>query len=333
MHFDALNAVTGPYAKTIFCDMLGVAPEHISNATPLEDFGGLHPDPNPVDAAHLVKLAMSDDAPDLIGASDGDGDRNMILGRGMLVSPGDSLAIMLANTAVSPGYRNGVPGVARSMPTSRAVDNVARELGIPCFETPTGWRFFCNLLEAGKIGLCGEESFGTSSAHTREKDGLWAVLYWLSMMAGLEQSVDEIVQRHWARFGRSFFQRRDYFIADADNAAALMQALTDKVGDLTASGGNIAEADVYSYTDPVDGSVSNNQGIRIIFNDGGRIVVRLSGTGTSGATLRVYLDKTEHGPGVAAKNPHDVLAELGTAAAAIAEIEHYTGLTEATTVI
>lgn len=336
MHFDALNAATGPYAKTIFCDMLGVAPEHIANATPLEDFGGLHPDPNPVDANHLLQLAMSADAPDLIGASDGDGDRNMILGRGMLVSPGDSLAIMLANTAVAPGYRNGVPGVARSMPTSRAVDSVASDLGIPCFETPTGWRFFCNLLEAGKIGLCGEESFGTSSAHTREKDGLWAVLYWLSMMAGLEQSVDEIVQRHWARFGRNFFQRRDYFIENTDHAAALMQALTAKTPSLAGNsdfGATIATADVFSYTDPVDGSVSSNQGIRIIFADGGRIVVRLSGTGTSGATLRVYLDKTEQGPDVAAQSPQEILANLGTAAAAIADIEHFSGLTQATAVI
>jgi phosphoglucomutase len=336
LHFDALNAATGPYANRIFCDMLGVSPECISNATPLEDFGGIHPDPNPVDAAHLVKLAMSDGAPDLIGASDGDGDRNMILGSGMLVSPGDSLAIMLANTVVAPGYRNGVAGVARSMPTSRAVDDVARELGIPCFETPTGWRFFCNLLEAGKIGLCGEESFGTSSAHTREKDGLWAILYWLSMMAGLEQSVGEIVQRHWARFGRCFFQRRDYMIANADDADALVQNLSSIISSVPGSsdtGQQILEADIFEYTDPVDGSLSTNQGIRLFSADGGRIVLRLSGTGTSGSTLRVYLDRTEHGPGVAEKSPADALASLGETAAAIARIEHFTGLKQPTSTI
>jgi phosphoglucomutase len=289
-----------------------------------------------VDAAHLVELAMTENAPDLIAASDGDGDRYMILGRGLLVSPGDSLAIMLANTVVAPGYRNGIPGVARSLPTSRAVDSVADELGIPCFETPTGWRFFCNLLEAGKIGLCGEESFGTGSSHTREKDGLWAILYWLSMMAGLEQSVAEIVQHHWARFGRCFFQRRDYFVADAENANALVHSLTENVTGLAGSvkfGGLIAHADVFEYTDPVDGSVSVNQGVRIIFEDGGRIVVRLSGTGTSGATLRVYLDKTEHGSDVAINTPAGVLAQLGEAAAEIARIRHFANLDQPTVVI
>ncbi|MDP7041838.1 MAG: alpha-D-glucose phosphate-specific phosphoglucomutase, partial [Gammaproteobacteria bacterium] len=336
LHFDALNAVTGPYAQRIFCDMLGVPDECICNATPLEDFGGIHPDPNPVQAAHLVKLAMSENAPDLIGASDGDGDRYMILGSSMLVSPGDSLAIMLANTVVAPGYRNGVPGVARSMPTSRAVDAVAHDLGIPCFETPTGWRFFCNLLEAGKIGLCGEESFGTSSAHTREKDGLWAVLYWLSMMAGLEQSVGEIVRRHWARFGRCFFQRRDYVIADLEKAEAIIRNLTDNIGSVAGSAGagqQISEANIFEYTDPVDGSVSTNQGIRLFSADGGRIVLRLSGTGTSGATLRVYLDRTERGPGIAEKPAAAALSDLAGTAAEIARIEHFTGLTEPTAII
>lgn len=333
LHFDALNAVTGPYAKKIFCDMLGADKDSVHNAQPLENFGGLHPDPNPVDAAHLVKQAFAMNAPDLLAASDGDGDRNMILGRGMVVSPGDSLAIILANTQAVPGYQGVIPGVARSMPTSRAVDRVAAELNIPLYETPTGWRFFCNLLESGSITLCGEESFGTGSAHTREKDGLWAVLYWLNMMASLNLSVDEIVQQHWKRFGRCFFQRRDYFIPDANNAKALMQELTANTHNLTASNTSIETADVFSYTDPVDGSVSNNQGIRFFLTGGGRIVYRLSGTGTSGATLRVYLDKQEQDPKRIQQTPNEALAELGLAATDIARIKHYTGLDAPTTII
>jgi phosphoglucomutase len=259
------------------------------------------------------------------------------LGPGMLVSPGDSLAIMLANTVVVPGYRSGVPGVARSMPTSRAVDAVAADLGIPCHETPTGWRFFSNLLESGHIGLCGEESFGTSSAHAREKDGLWAILYWLNMLAALEQPVTDIVTRHWARYGRSYFQRRDYFIADTDQAQSLMGTLQSSVNDLPGSSlgtaANINFADEFSYTDPVDGSVSEHQGIRIITSSGGRIVFRLSGTGTSGATLRVYLDKTESEVSRQAVAPAQALAELGTVAAELARIKHYTSLDEPTATI
>lgn len=336
LHFDALNAATGPYAEKIFCDILKAPKDSVRNAIPKEDFGGLHPDPNPVDAAHLVELAMSANAPDLMAASDGDGDRNMILGRGMVVSPGDSLAIMLANTAVTPGYRNNVRGVARSMPTSRAADAVARELGLPCYETPTGWKFFCNLLEADAITLCGEESFGTSSSHAREKDGLWAVLFWLNMMAALDQSVEQIVRKHWQRFGRCFFQRRDYFIADTEKADQLMRALTDAVGGLagnTEYGAGISAADIFSYTDPVDGSVSKNQGIRIFFEDGGRIVYRLSGTGTSGATLRIYLDKTENDTKLHDKPASSVLLDLATAAEAIARTEHFTGLRSPTAII
>jgi phosphoglucomutase len=336
LHFDALNAATGPYAKKIFCDMLGAPADSVVNAIPLEDFGGLHPDPNPVDAAHLAELAGTENAPDIIAASDGDGDRNMILGRGILVSPGDSLAIMLANTAVTPGYRSGAAGVARSMPTSRAADSVAAELGIPCYETPTGWRFFCNLLEAGAITLCGEESFGTSSSHAREKDGLWAVLYWLNMMASLDQSVAEIVRKHWQRFGRCYFQRRDYFITNENDAAAIMRSLTEKIGGLANSsqwGATVSLADVFTYEDPVDGSVSPNQGIRIEFTDGGRIVFRLSGTGTSGATLRVYLDKIVKDPAGLDLDPDDALRDLATSAAEIARIEHYAGLSEPTAVI
>ena len=333
LHFDALNAACGPYAKKIFCDLLGASEDSIHNAEPLEDFGGLHPDPNPVDAAHLVKLAMTPDAPDLLAASDGDGDRNMILGRGLVVSPGDSLAIMLANAQVAPGYRHTFPGVARSMPTSRAIDAVATELNIPLYETPTGWRFFCNLLESGNIALCGEESFGTSSSHTREKDGLWAVLFWLNMIASLEQSVEEIVQQHWARFGRCFFQRRDYFIADTDKANALVTKLTSTIQEIINSRTEVESADIFNYTDPVDGSVSNNQGVRVFLTNGGRIVFRLSGTGTAGATLRVYLDKPEHDPKLIQQTPATALAELGEIAAEVAQIKHYTGLDAPTATI
>jgi phosphoglucomutase len=333
LHFDALNAATGPYAKKIFCEILGADESSVVNATPLEDFGGLHPDPNPVDAAHLVALANSEQAADLLAASDGDGDRNMILGRGMVVSPGDSLAIILANAEVAPGYRNSIAGAARSMPTSRAVDMVARELNIPLYETPTGWRYFCNLLEAGKVTLCGEESFGTSSAHAREKDGLWAVLFWLNMMASLEQSVSEIVANHWARFGRCFFQRHDYFIADAERASELMERLNANVAELAGQHAEIERADVFEYHDPIDDSISRKQGVRIFMQNGGRIVYRLSGTGTSGATLRVYLDKPEQDPELISQSPNQALAELARYAREIASIEDITGLTAATAVI
>jgi phosphoglucomutase len=336
LHFDALNAATGPYATRIFTEILKAPGGSVNNAIPLQDFGGLHPDPNPVDAAHLVDIAFGPNAPDLIAASDGDGDRNMILGRGIMVSPGDSLAIMLANTDVTPGYRHAVKGVARSMPTSRAADAVAKALNIPCYETPTGWRFFCNLLEAGAITLCGEESFGTSSDHTREKDGLWAVLFWLNMMAGLNKPVEQIVHNHWQRFGRCYFQRRDYFIPDADKANDLMRALSESVGKLAGkhSGGTTVEkADIFSYTDPVDGSVSDNQGCRVFLTDGGRIVMRLSGTGTSGATLRVYLDRVETDPHRLLLSADTALGHLGDAAAEIARIQHFTGLAQPTAII
>jgi len=333
LHFDGLNAATGPYAQRIFCEILGAPAESVTNAVPLEDFGGLHPDPNPVEASHLVEIANSEGAADLLAASDGDGDRNMILGRGMVVSPGDSLAIMAANAQVAPGYRSGIPGVARSMPTSRAVDMVATELDIPLYETPTGWKFFCNLMESGRIALCGEESFGTSSDHTREKDGLWAVLFWLNMMAALEQSVAEIVRNHWARFGRCFFQRRDYFIEDAAQANALMENLYASVDQLVARHAKVSKADAFNYTDPVDGSESLKQGVRVYFADGGRIVYRLSGTGTSGATLRVYLDKPEHTPERIDLEASAALAELAAAAADIAAIEEYAGLQAPTAII
>lgn len=336
VHFDAMNAVTGPYARHILCELLEAPDDSISRAEPLEDFGGIHPDPNPVDAPHLVQLAHSNGAPDLIAASDGDGDRNMILGRSMVVSPGDSLAIMLANLQTVPGYAGGVPGVARSMPTSRAVDRVAAELNIPCYETPTGWRFFSNLLEAGKIGLCGEESFGTSSAHTGEKDGLWAVLYWLNMMARLQLSVAGIVRQHWMRFGRCFFQRRDYFIADAGQAQQLMTELAANHTQFTGySCGplTVSDANVFSYHDPVDGSISANQGIRIFFDDGSRAVFRLSGTGTAGATLRLYLDRLVDDPDLFDQTPDEALHNLAEAAAELGHITEYTGLSSPTAVI
>ncbi len=336
LHFDALNAATGPYARRIFCELLGAPETSIAHCEPLEDFGGLHPDPNPVDAAHLVKLAFSDEAPDLIAASDGDGDRNMILGKRMVVSPGDSLAIMVEHATTAPGYAAGIVGVARSMPTSRAVDRVAARLNIPCYETPTGWRFFSNLLDAGRITLCGEESFGTSSSHTGEKDGLWAVLFWLNMMAALGKPVDQIVAEHWARFGRTFFQRRDYFIANSDNARQLMDELSGSVTTLAGrsfNGLQVESADVFSYVDPVDDSVSENQGVRVFFGADGRAVFRLSGTGTSGATLRIYLDRlTTDRQNIAMENS-SALAQLGEAAEQIARIEELTGLREATAVI
>jgi phosphoglucomutase len=336
LHFDALHAVTGPYAKHIFCDLLGCPEDSVVNAVPLPDFGGLHPDPNPVDAKALYDLAMTSTTADLYAASDGDGDRNMILGQGMLVSPGDSLAIMLANTVVTPGYRTGVPGVARSMPTSRAVDVVAADLGIPCYETPTGWRFFSNLLENGNIGLCGEESFGTSSRHAREKDGLWAVLYWLNMLAALEQPVTEIVKRHWARYGRCYFQRRDYFIAATDQAQSLVEHLRGAVTSLAGTqlaGGNVISADDFRYEDPVDHSISEHQGIRIELDNGGRMVFRLSGTGTAGATLRMYLDLQETDPARHSLSTDQALGGLATAAEQLAQLEHFTGLTAPTAII
>jgi phosphoglucomutase len=336
LYFDALNAATGPYARHIFCELLGAPDSSVNNAIPLEDFGGLHPDPNPADAAHLVELCQQPDAADLIAASDGDGDRNMILGQGMVVSPGDSLAIILANASVAPGYANAMPGVARSMPTSRAVDRVAEAMGVPCYETPTGWRFFSNLLDAGSINLCGEESFGTSSAHTGEKDGLWAVLFWLNMMAALGKPVREIVEDHWEKYGRTFFQRRDYFIADTDAARSLMQSLEETVPQLagtSSSGLTISEAGSFSYRDPVDASESTHQGIRIFFENGGRIVYRLSGTGTSGATLRVYLDQTLTDPASASQSTESALQGLAVAAEAIADIAGKTGVQEPQTII
>ena len=292
--FDGMNGVTGPFARHIFLDLLGAPEGSVIRATPLEDFGGEHPDPNLTYAADLVAMLGGDNAPDFGAACDGDGDRNLILGRGCFVSPGDSLAVIaeLAPAAI-PAYKDGLAGVARSMPTSMAADRVAAALGIPCYETPTGWKFFGSLLDAGKITICGEESFGTGSNHIREKDGLWAVLAWLSILAHTGKSVEQVLRDHWTRFGRSYYQRYDYEGVPSDAANAMFADLRARLGTLAGTplaGSRIAAADDFSYTDPVNGSTAANQGTRIFLDDGSRVILRLSGTGTEGATLRVYFE-------------------------------------------
>lgn len=329
MRFDALNAITGPYATEILERRLGAPQGSVVNAVPLQDFGGLHPDPNPVDAAHLVEWMAGDDAGDLAAASDGDGDRNMIIGRGMVVTPGDSLAVLAEHAQLVPGYRDGLAGVARSMPTSRAVDRVAEALGIPCYETPTGWRYFCNLLDAGRVDLCGEESFGTSSSHAREKDGLWAVLFWLNLIAATGRSVSGLVEDHWNRFGRHAFARHDWFISDGAQASAVMSALEALIGSLAGihvAGTEIEHADSFTYRDPVDGSVSARQGLRVFLADGSRIVYRLSGTGTEGATLRIYLERYIEPDADHLGTGPELTAGLGRAAASLARLQELTGV-------
>ena len=295
MTFDAMSAVTGPYARHILEDQLGAPAGTVTNGEPLEDFGGHHPDPNLAHAAGLVAAMSGHEAPDLGAACDGDGDRNLILGRGFFVSPGDSLAVLAEHAQdCIPGYRGGLAGVARSMPTSTSVDRVAEALGVPCYETPTGWKFFGNLLDAGLITICGEESFGTGSNHVREKDGLWAVLAWLSILAARRRSVEEIVRAHWRRFGRSYYQRHDYEALDAAPAAEMLAELRESLPALAGrpfAGSTIARADDFGYTDPVDASATTKQGVRIFLADGSRVVARLSGTGTEGATLRLYLER------------------------------------------
>jgi phosphoglucomutase len=295
--FDAMYGVTGPYAQHVFEELLGAPIGTVMRATPLEDFGGLHPDPNQLHAAELIKRMFSSDAPNMGAACDGDGDRNMILGRNRFISPGDSLAIIAehAQTCI-PGYAKGLAGVARSMPTSTAVDRVAKELKIPCYETPTGWKFFGNLMDSGQCTLCGEESFGTGSSHVREKDGIWAVLAWLSILAAKRSSIENIVENHWKRFGRSYFQRHDYEGLDAAIARQTLEEIRSNVHNMTGTqiaSARVIVADDFSYSDPVDGSVSAKQGIRIILDDGSRIVGRLSGTGTEGATLRLYFERCQ----------------------------------------
>ncbi|GJE03856.1 alpha-D-glucose phosphate-specific phosphoglucomutase [Methylobacterium isbiliense] len=328
MRFDAMSAVTGPYAREILERRLGAPAGTVVNAEPLPDFGGHHPDPNPVHAHDLMALMTGPDAPDFGAASDGDGDRNMIVARNLFVTPSDSLAILAAHAHVAPGYAGGLAGVARSMPTSRAVDRVASKLGIPAYETPTGWKFFGNLLDAGRITLCGEESAGTGSNHVREKDGLWAVLLWLNVLAATGRPAAEIVREHWRRFGRDVYARHDYEEVDAAAAEGLMEALR---GSLAALPGrsfgplNVEAADDFAYTDPVDGSVTRRQGVRILFREDARVVFRLSGTGTVGATLRVYLERFEPDPARHDAPVAEVLAPVVAAAEAIAGIAARTG--------
>ncbi|MGB0126979.1 MAG: alpha-D-glucose phosphate-specific phosphoglucomutase [Rhodocyclaceae bacterium] len=328
MRFDAMHAVTGPYAKRILEDLLGAPAGTAINAVPLPDFGQGHPDPNPVYAEELMKELFSDDAPDFGAASDGDGDRNMIVGRRFVVTPSDSLAVLAANATLVPGYAQGIVGVARSMPTSRAADRVAEALGIGCYETPTGWKFFGNLLDAGKVTLCGEESYGTGSDHVREKDGLWAVLFWLNLLAARKESVESIIRAHWQRFGRHYYSRHDYDGVDAAAADGLMAHLRGALPELP--GTRIGElevefADDFAYTDPVDGSVSTRQGVRIGFVGGSRIVFRLSGTGTEGATLRVYLERYEPDTSRHDLDAQAALAQLIDAAQHLAQITSRTG--------
>ncbi len=328
LRYDAMHAVTGPYAREILGRRLGAPDDSLMNCVPLEDFGGGHPDPNLTYAHDLVDILYGDNAPDFGAASDGDGDRNMILGRRFFVTPSDSLAVIAANATLAPGYRNGLAGVARSMPTSAAVDRVAEALNIPCYETPTGWKFFGNLMDAGKVTLCGEESFGTSSSHVREKDGLWAVLFWLNILAKRREPVEQIMREHWARFGRNVYSRHDYESLPAEAANGVMQHIKESFPALPgkAFGAYTVRAcDDFSYTDPVDGSVSRGQGVRIIFTDGSRIVFRLSGTGTVGATLRIYLEAFD--PDVARHHldAQVALAELIRIALDLSELKQRTG--------
>ena len=328
MRFDAMHAVNGPYARAILEKRLGAPAGTVMNAVPLEDFGGGHPDPNLTYAHELVDILYGDDAPDFGAASDGDGDRNMILGRRFFVTPSDSLAILAANATLAPGYCSGLAGVARSMPTSEAVDRVAQALGIDCYETPTGWKFFGNLMDAGKVTLCGEESFGTGSSHVREKDGLWAVLFWLNILAVRQQSAEDIVREHWAKYGRNFYTRHDYEALDSAAAQGIMAHLNERMAKLKGEKfgeRRVSYCDDFSYTDPVDHSISSRQGLRIGFEDGARIVFRLSGTGTEGATLRIYVEAYEPDPAKHRQDTQAALADLITIAHTLSGIRERTG--------
>ncbi|HQZ14047.1 MAG TPA: alpha-D-glucose phosphate-specific phosphoglucomutase, partial [Devosia sp.] len=328
MRFDAMHAITGPYAHRILEGLLGAPVGTVVNGTPLPDFGGGHPDPNLVYARDLFDLLMSTGGPDFGAASDGDGDRNLIIGKNRFVTPSDSLAMLAANAPLAPGYAGGIAGIARSMPTSAAADRVAEKLGIEMHETPTGWKFFGNLLDVGRVTICGEESAGTGSNHVREKDGLWAVLLWLNIIAARKQSVDAIVRDHWATYGRNYYTRHDYDEVDAAAANGLMNDLRSKLGSLAGTkiaGREVAYADDFTYHDPVDGSTSAKQGVRIGFTDGSRVVFRLSGTGTVGATLRVYLERYEAPDGQHDLDTQSALADLIAIAEDLAQIRARTG--------
>ena len=333
--FDAMHAVTGPYATRILEGLLGAPASSVRNGVPLEDFGKGHPDPNLTYAHDLAELLLQGDGYRFGAACDGDGDRNMILGHHCFVNPSDSLAVLTANATLAPAYAKGLTGVARSMPTSAAVDVVAKELGINCFETPTGWKFFGNLLDAGQITLCGEESFGTGSDHVREKDGLWAVLFWLQILAKRQCSVAEIMADHWKRFGRHYYSRHDYEAVDSAAAHALydrLEAMLPSLKGQPFAGGTIRDADNFSYTDPIDNSVTQGQGLRILLEDGSRVVIRLSGTGTKGATIRVYLESYVPSIGDLNQDPQVALGEMIRAINALAEIEQRTGMKQPTVI-
>ncbi|ETD91929.1 alpha-D-glucose phosphate-specific phosphoglucomutase [Rhodobacter capsulatus] len=328
MRMDSMCAITGPYAVEIFENRLGAAKGTVVHEQPLPDFGGMHPDPNPTWAHELMAEMMGPDAPDFGAASDGDGDRNMIVGRGIYVSPSDSLAVIAANAHLVPGYAQGLKGVARSMPTSAAVDRVAEALKLACYETPTGWKFFGNLMDAGRVSLCGEESFGTGSDHVREKDGLWAVLMWLNIIAARNMGVAEIMADHWETFGRNYYSRHDYEALPVDQANAMLGDLRDRLSSLKGTqvqGLVVQDADEFSYEDPVDGSISVHQGFRILFEGGSRAVLRLSGTGTEGATLRVYLERYVAGPEGLTEDPQHALAPIIAATEDLVGIKARTG--------
>ncbi|MEL7225380.1 MAG: alpha-D-glucose phosphate-specific phosphoglucomutase, partial [Cyanobacteria bacterium J06576_12] len=335
MCMDSLHAVTGPYAKQIFEQALGAKAGTVTNGEPLEDFGGGHPDPNLVYAHDLVETMFAKDAPDFGAASDGDGDRNMILGNNFFVNPSDSLALIAANAKLVPGYKAGLSGIARSMPTSQAADRVAEKLGLDCYETPTGWKFFGNLLDADKITVCGEESFGTGSNHVREKDGLWAVLFWLNILAERKQSVEDIVVDHWKTYGRNFYSRHDYEGVDSGKANELMDGLRSQFTTLpgtTLGDYTVDYADDFSYTDPIDGSVSTKQGVRIGFTDGSRMVFRLSGTGTQGATVRLYLESYEPDEAKHDVDPQEALKPLIVIADQVSKLQALTGRDQPTVI-